>query len=177
MLRLELHLRGERYCSGDVDAGMVQLRYILRFANTGSQSVILSKDAGPVLEILAARDRAGLDVPVPEYRALVTNMFSRVLPLDSAKPGPGVIVLRPGKSFLVRKTVSVMVSRNPTSPRFLNSGDYFLQIVVQTWLNSEDLGAQQRERWKGWGYLWTDPIKSEPTRISIVATHKMSNCD
>ena len=175
-LRLDLQFKGERYCAGDVDGGTLQLTYALRFVNTRLRPMILSKGAGPILEILAAHDRAGLLGPAPQYRLLSTNVILHTLPLDSARPGPEAVILGPGRSYSVREIVAVPVSKNPPSPAFLASGDYFLQIAAETWSDSEELGTQQRERWKGWGYLWTEPIKSEPTQIRIAANHKMANC-
>jgi hypothetical protein len=174
-LRLDLQLKGEQYCEGDVDGGSVLLRYVLRFVNTGSEPVILSKGTGGILEILGAHLSDGLS-PKPEYRLLGDSITTHTRPLDSARPGPEVVILRPGDFFLMREVVGIPISISHNSPAFFASGEYFLQIVVETWLDSDELGAQQRERWKGWGYLWTDPIKSEPTRIKIAANHKMSDC-
>jgi len=177
-VRLQLELKGSRYCSSDIETDLLSLNYVFRFVNESSQPIIISKDAGTVLAILAAHDRSGLEGPTQEHRISVTTMYSEGgQPLDSPRPGPEVITLQPARSFAVRRTVSITLERNATSPHAFTPGGYLLQVLVRTWDDSDELARRQRERWKKWGYLWTDPIKSEPTPIKIEAQRSAPSCE
>ena len=177
-LRVDLQLSGERYCGGDVDGGWLQLRFVVRFVNVGSQPVILYRGAGDVSEMLAARSIGAVEGPKPEYRIFITHYISGTWRPTSERPGPTVAILQPGKHFQVQETVPIRFSRNASSSKYLESGGYFIRVVTDTWPYSPELGTEQRKRWRQWGYLWTEPIQSTPARIQLDAKHKMkANCE
>jgi len=176
-LRLLLRPTENRYCQGDAISGALQLHCRLRFVNDNSRPILINVNAGSVLEITAVPKGVRLDATVEPYRLLVTNVVFPGEPVASPRPGSDIVIVRPSKSFQTRQTVALPITSAAGRPGFLTSGDYSVQIVVMTWPGSAEGGAQLRKRWQSWGYLWTDPIRSEPIQVTVDAKRKLANCD
>jgi hypothetical protein len=178
MLRLDIRVKAERYCEGDVDVGSLQLRSVLRFVNSGKRPLILYKGAGYTIETRAARTVAGLQGTKPEYHCLVDVDFTGRTKLESAQPGPDFIVLQPQSDYAGVDVLGLVVGAGTGAPAgTLGPGSYYVQVTVGTsppTPQSELATASQR--WESWGYLWTQDIKSEPFLVKIDAKPKWRDC-
>jgi hypothetical protein len=83
------------------------------------------------------------------------------------------IVLRTGDAYEVKDELSV--STENESGKRLRSGTHMLQVVVQTWPYSAS-NIEWREKWNRTGYLWSDPLLSDPMPFGIAKNPIVADC-
>ena len=97
----------------------------------------------------------------------------------SLGPSPGSTFVRipPGKSYEVESEPFIPVKRVATKLPGLDAGKYVVQIEVETWPETQEVGRILANRWRKWGDLWTEPtLLSRPLRIEVSARPEVQSC-
>jgi len=159
-LQLTAEIVGSRYCAGD-RLDILQLSVRLRYRNVGGEKVIVYRGKNLFYQ---TRIRGGAGKP---YEVVVTNSRyndAEAEALGGRKPGGAFVTLRPGGEYETVITVGVGVARGK-GERVSNTiapGGHTLQVIASSWYESRRLAEQLRERWRGAGLLWIDPVAARP---------------
>lgn len=159
-LQLTAEVVGRRYCGGE-RLNILQLSVRLRYRNVGSRRLLVYRGKNLFYQ---TRIRGGAGKP---YEVLVTNSrFNDAEPeaLGERRPGGAFVALRPGATYETEVVVGVGVVPEG-SQRFANTiapGAHTLQVITSSWYESRRLAEELRERWRGAGLLWIDPVVAEP---------------
>jgi hypothetical protein len=162
-LQLTAEIVGRRYCGGG-RLNILQLSVRLRYRNVGSRKLVVYR--GKNLFYLT-RIRGG---PGKPYEVVVTNSRyndAEAEALGERKPGGAFVTLRPGGTYEAEVAVGVGVVPEG-SQRVANTiapGEHTLQVVTSSWYESRKLAEELRERWRGSGLLWIDPVAAQPLRF------------
>lgn len=173
-LRAEITISKARYCDGSSDAAVLQLDCDLRFTNVGREPLIVEKEGDVVGISLAEKVE---DLARPKYQWFPTLYFAGGASIDTPRPGVAFAVLKIGRSFQLRRTVPILFSTGEPVPGFVVPGSYWLRLRIGTWSDSDELAAKLSERWKRWGRLWTDDVKSTPILVTIQRGAKLQTCN
>ena len=159
-LQLTAEVIGRRYCGGE-GLNILQLSVRLRYRNVGSRKLLVYRGKNLFYQ---TRIRGGAGKP---YEVLVTNSRyndAEAEALGDRRPGPAFVTLRPGATYEAEVVVGVGVVPEG-SRRFANTiapGGHTLQVITSSWYESRRLAEELRERWRGSGLLWIDPVAAEP---------------
>lgn len=173
-LRAELIIQKERYCEGGGDTAVLQLECTVRYVNAGREPMIVSR--GGVVWVIALADTEK-EQEHPKYRWEIDNISSGGFSIDTPRPGPAFAILEAGKALEFARTVPIVFQVQGDQDGLVQAGSYSLQVVLGTWDHSAELEKKLRERWKKWGYLWTDDVKSVPISVTIDGKAKRHQCD
>ena len=159
-LRLTAEVVGRRYCGGE-RLNILQLSVRLRYRNVGSRKLLVYRGKNLFYQ---TKIRGGAGKP---YEVLVTNSRfndAEAEALGERRPGGAFVTLRPGATYETEVVVGVGVV--PEGPqRFANTiapGAHTLQVITSSWYESRRLAEELRERWRGSGLLWIDPVAAQP---------------
>jgi hypothetical protein len=93
-------------------------------------------------------------------------------------PGSTFVVLPPGESYRREAEPSVLVKRGATEFPGLTPGKYLVQLEVETWPETQEIGKILADRWRKSGNLWTRPyVTSSPLPIEIAEKPKVKSCE
>jgi hypothetical protein len=179
-LRLEIEPLAKRYCTGDKEGGTVHVQCVLRFMNVGSEPLLLYKGSGIARKQVAARSKEDLRVKRYALEGFITTVYANLEVSMSLGPRPGssFVILTPGKTFETKALIAIPVKWRASNLAGLMPGHYLVQIEVETWPESPELGEMLHERWKKWGSLWFEPyVTSEPLAITIERDPKTEACE
>lgn len=157
-LRLTAEVVGSRYCAGD-RLNILQLSVRLRYRNVGNEKVIVYRGKNLFYQ---TRIRGGAGKP---YEVIVTNSRyndAEVEALGERKPGGAFVTLRPGGEYETVIAVGVGVAHGERVANTIAAGAHTLQVITSSWYESRRLAEQLRERWRGSGLLWIDPLAAQP---------------
>ena len=161
-LQLTADIVGSRYCAGE-RLNILQLSVRLRYRNVGSQKLVVYRGKN-LFSQTRIRGGAGKG-----YDVLVTNSRyndAEAEPVDARKPGSAFVTLRPGGAYETVITVGVGVARGERVANTITPGEHTLQVITSSWYESRKLAEQLRERWRGSGLLWIDPVAAQPLNFN-----------
>jgi hypothetical protein len=179
-MKFEIEPLKERYCKGYPDVGTLQIESLLRFTNTSKAPLIFYKGSGAIYRHRTAKSLADMEARNLEYEMRTQIMYAEDTSLrDLLRPDPkGFAILDPDQSFAIKQLIPVTIkSAGSKSRAALAPGDYFVQVDVETWPESTDLGVVLAKRWEKWGKLWYSPLTtSEPLHVTIAENPKLEEC-
>lgn len=159
-LRLTAEIVGRRYCAGD-RLNILQLSVRLRYRNEGGERLFVYRGKNLFYQ---TRIRGGAG---ERYEVILTNSRyndAEAEPVDARRPGSAFVTLRPGGTY--EAVIVVGVGVTPGGPgraaNTIRPGEHTLQVVTSSWYESRRLAEQLRERWRGSGLLWIDPVAARP---------------
>lgn len=159
-LQITAEIVGRRYCGGE-RLNILQLSVRLRYRNVGSRRLVVYRGKN-LFYLTRIRGGAGKG-----YEVLVTNSRfndAEAEALGERKPGGAFVTLRPGGTYEAEIVVGVGVVPEGAQ-RVANTiapGEHTLQVVASSWYESRKLAEELRERWRGSGLLWIDPVAAQP---------------
>lgn len=157
-IRLTAEVVGRRYCAGG-GLNLLQLNVRLRYQNVGGRKLIVYRGKNLFYQ---TRVRGGASKP---YEVVVTNSRyndAEPEPLGERKPGGAFVTLRPGATYETEIVVGVGVARGGRLANTIAPGAHTLQVITSSWYESRRLAEELRERWRGSGLLWIDPVAALP---------------
>ena len=161
-LRLTAEIVGRRYCGGE-RLNILQLSVRLRYRNVGSRKLVVYRGKNLFYQ---TRIRGGAG---KGYEVLVTNSRyndAEAEPLGAGKPGGAFVTLRPGGVYEAEIVVGVGVTRGERVANTIAPGEHTLQVITSSWYESRRLAEELRERWRGAGLLWIDPVVAQPLNFN-----------
>ena len=175
LLVLTTEVMKARYCEWTERQATLRMSLRLVFKNNGRTPVIFSRlllVGGSEIRSLAENPRV--------WSPLTTVEDHLAYPSNSApgsSPGGDFVVLKPGKTFVGHKTISVaFLLRDPPARDERGPGDYSISLSIPTWWGSERAASLARERWKKYGHLETEGVKSEPMKFDIEKDPAIEHC-
>jgi hypothetical protein len=171
-LRLTAEIAGSRYCSGD-RLNILQLSVRLRYQNVGSRKLLVYRGKNLFYQ---TRIRGGAGKP---YEVVVTNSRyndAEAEALGERKPGGAFVTLRPGATYETEVVVGVGVARGERVANTIAPGVHTLQVVTSSWYESRKLAEELRERWRGAGLLWIDPVGAQPLNFDAGSEAPAAPC-
>ena len=157
-LQLTADIVGSRYCAGE-RLNILQLGVRLRYRNVGSRKLVVYRGKN-LFYLTRIRGGAGKG-----YEVLVTNSRyndAEAEELGGRKPGGAFVTLQPGGAYETELVVGVGVTRGERVANTIAPGVHTLQVIASSWYESRRLAEELRERWRGSGLLWIDPVAAEP---------------
>ena len=85
------------------------------------------------------------------------------------------VSLKSGESYEVKDNLSI--SLQDENGKRLRSGTLMLQVVVQTWADPTFSNIEWRKKWSNRGYLWSDPLISDPMPFVIAKQPRVRECN
>lgn len=157
-LQLTAEIVGSRYCAGD-RLNILQLSVRLRYRNVGVGKVIVYRGKNLFYQT-RIRGGAGKSYEV----VLTSSRFNdaEAEALGDRRPGGAFVTLRPDGEYETVITVGVGVARGERVANTIATGAHTLQVITSSWYESRRLAEQLRERWRGSGLLWIDPVAARP---------------
>jgi hypothetical protein len=180
VLRLETRLISQSYCRRQpLDKMNVELKLQLKFTNLGDEPVILYRKCDSVERI--SRSATVEDALARKYEENWNVMLASVFPhLVSGKeafpPQDYFVVLRPGESHYLIRTVGFEYCLPARQGCPALTGEHYLSVVFGTWKEPPKLAEQLRKRWRVFGMLWDENVTSEPMRFTVVDRPSAPSC-
>jgi hypothetical protein len=174
-MQLSTSVVRKEYCDRD----HLRLKLRFRFANVGSEKLILFKYSLAVTRYMVSRtaNDATNRRYVKEVKPFVELRISKS-PLASTPSEELFAILKPGDSYEINDDFHLSVSDGTRDTSdFLGPGNYLLQIRVPTWWWGDDNYNSMRERWREFGYLFSDDLTSEPMPIHIAKAPAVLKCE
>jgi hypothetical protein len=162
-LQLTAEIVGSRYCAGD-RLNILQLSVRLRYRNVGGEKLVVYRGKKNLFYQTRIRGGAG-----KAYEVIVTNSRfndAEAEALGDRKPGGAFVTLRPGGTYETVVAVGVGVARGERVANTIAPGEHTLQVITSSWYESRRLAEQLRERWRGSGLLWIDPVAARPLNFN-----------
>jgi hypothetical protein len=159
-LQLTAEVVGRRSCAGG-GLNILQLTLRLRYRNVGSRKLLVYRGKNLFYQ---TRIRGGAGKP---YELVVTNSRfndAEAEAVDAPRPGGAFVTLRPGGTYEAEVVVGVGVvpEGSARSANTIAPGAHTLQVITSSWYESRKLAEELRERWRGSGLLWIDPVAAQP---------------
>lgn len=178
-LQLTCYIVGQKYCRAKAgETNSLQIELGLRYTNSGKTTLILYNGVHVVTRKVVSRTPEDMSVKrflVDASNLVLTSQQSAIEP--EAAPGKSFVVLRPNDSFETKTTVVVLLNRkNGQAEGGLASGDYFLQVTVCTWAESQAFAERLRRAWGQTGMLWSSNLTSDPIRFNISEEAASNDC-
>ncbi|MBV9926165.1 MAG: hypothetical protein JOZ96_14190 [Acidobacteria bacterium] len=171
-LQLTAEVVGRRYCAGE-RLNILQLTVRLRYRNVGGRKLIVYRGKNLFYQ---TRIRGGGAKP---YEVLVTNSRfndAEAEPLGERRPGGAFVTLRPGGTYETEVVVGVGVARGERFADTITPGAHTLQVVTSSWYESRRRAEELRERWRGAGLLWIEPVAALPVSFDAVPETPAEPC-
>jgi hypothetical protein len=166
-LQLNTELIKLEACSED------RLRFTLRlhYTNKGNNVVILDKRNSDIPRYMVSRSLKNAIRKKYEMEAHV--LLGLDAAMDSVPDESQFVILKPGESYSVVEVFHFAGSDDEERPlRGLN----FLQFVVLKWYYPRASNTKWREQWQTKGYLWSDPITSNPMPFVVEKNLPVVDC-
>jgi hypothetical protein len=161
-LQLTAEVVGSRYCAGE-RLNILQLSVRLRYRNVGGEKLVVYRGKNLFYQ---TRIRGGAG---KAYEVVVTNSRfndAEAEALGDRRPGGAFVALRPGGTYETVVVVGVGVAHGERGTNAIAPGEHTLQITTSSWYESRRLAEQLRERWRGSGLLWIDPVAAQPLNFN-----------
>lgn len=164
-LRLTAEVVESHHCVGHA-ANIIFFTLRLRYANAGSRRLIVYRGKNFFYQ---TRVRGGEG---KGYEVVVTNSrFNDAEPeeLGGRRPGRAFVTLRPGGAFetVIKFGFGTPRGDAERGAHMLSPGEHTLQVITSSWYESRRLGEELRERWRGSGLLWIDPVAAPPLAFTV----------
>lgn len=178
-LQLTCYIVGQRYCRAKAGGtNSLQIELGLRYTNSGKTTLILYNGVHSVTREMVGRNPE--DMSAKRFLVDASNLAvtSRQTAIEAwPTPGKSFVVLRPNVSFETKTNAVVLLNRkNDQAEGGLAAGDYFLQVTVCTWAESQALAERLRRAWGGTGVLWNSNLTCDPIRFNISENPASEDC-
>jgi hypothetical protein len=178
MLQLKATVVDSTYC----EASNLRLTLQLTFHNTGSVPILLRKEGFRIGRYLINRDLGARRKGKRE--ADVVPMMNSLWVLMNRLEGRTIdesvfVKLEPGGSYIVPMDLHLpfVQEDDSPSPDSLRRGNYLLQVLVWTWLDTETFANHLQYEKNADGFLWTKSVMSELTPFSVGQNKKIKDCN
>lgn len=172
----------QRFCYGDAETFVLQLKLRLRFVNRTANKLILDKEIGKAwYGVTVARNEEDLAAGKYESNPNIDWFFSDKVKLPKEpslkSPGPGFALLAPGQAFDTEIDTGVVAQYdNPNEIKgAIRPGVHLFQMKLSAW-NRFARPEQFEKRWVQFGQLVTGEIRTEPLEIHIPTNPNVENC-
>jgi len=170
-LQLNTDLIKLEACSGDT------LRFTLRlnYTNKGKNVVIIDKRSSVIPRYMISRSLKNAINRKYEIEGHVfIGLDAAGMTDDSVPDESQFVLLKPGEAYSLIRVLTSASSYNDSSRplRGLN----FLQFVVLTWYYPRASNTKWRDQWQAKGYLWSDPITSNPMPFVVEKNLPVVDC-
>jgi hypothetical protein len=169
-LQLTASIAKQQLCSISENFDTLRLTLLLRYTNTSKEKLILYKGNRLFFQVFISRKGESAAPGTSVLRATHARYFDQEPEkIAAAAPGSAFTTLSPGGAYETRQVFSVVVARDGRS-RFnvsLDAGEHTLNLATSTWYESKKLADELRERWRGRGFLWTDPVGSNTVPFTV----------
>lgn len=189
-LEIKMEVINERYCLGD-SLGLIQdpetekfiqvpsifkvldIKFKVTLTNISSKPLIVQKDFFAVPQRIIARNLSLYNKGkfIRNSHFYIQPQFD-TLSADSP-PENKFVILKPGEVFSTE--IEDSIDLDGASPKIKN-GNYYMGIVVYIWGGQSWTGEELRKKWKKFGYLWLNPIITEPVRLPINIPATITKC-
>ena len=166
-----------KFCESDY----LRLQLRLRYYNNGNQTIILSRYSDRIAGYFISKSVN--DAKKEKYEQSYSPTYGRVTVLeiiDTKAPNEEFVILKPADSYelTVPAHFTFLYDGKDEDPGLLRPGDHVLEIRVQTWPVKQNVTTKLRKLWsdRGFGYLWTDSIMSQPMMFTIPKTRQVVRC-
>ena len=156
-------------CATRPNRDLLALTLQLRYTNVGKEKLILYKGVRIFYQALVSRVDETLARKL-EFRTSHAGYDDRnPEKLDTGSPGSMFTTLAPGATYETMKTIFVMVDRSGGARVnvAIGPGSHLVNLMVSTWYESRRLAELLRERWRGRGFLWTEPLTSNSVQFEV----------
>lgn len=168
-LELTTNLISKSYCAANPDMFMIRMKMLLRYTNVGKQVLIVPK--GNLITYW--RTGRNTDELLANSWVHVFWMFSGNGDMThlGSKPDSRFCVLKPGASCEIESS-----DVNIVNTERLDAGKYLLQVSVPVWNGTNEQAYSLRDKWKRFGFVWLDALKSKPMPFAVEEKPKMVDC-
>jgi hypothetical protein len=174
-LKLTVSCIKKEYCQADEDLDSLRMKIKLRFFNDGRRPVILYKDASLVSEIsIRPTPQSGINWTAPQVTTLSHYLPPQDVLVATERPSASFIVIEPQSAYELESYCGVFTSRDEKKQinGAIGTGSFELQLTILTWPENapnapNEIIGEVRQRWQRYGYLWSEPILSEPMSFTI----------
>lgn len=168
-LQLTAEVIEQKYCAINRDKITLQLKLRVRYANLGSERLIIYQGHDLFYQIKVRNEAASGTQP---YEVLLLNMhyfdeeFERI---DASSPGKVFEKLAPREVFEreIITGLGVTDEHKDRSSTTVRPGRHTIQVIVSTWYQTPQLAQKLKEQWQRKGVLWTQPLTSVPINMVI----------
>ena len=165
-LRLTAEIVESHQCVGEGPGIFYFITLRLRYTNAGAGRLFVYQGKNLFYQT-RVRGAGG-----EGYEVLVTNSRfndAEAEELGGRRPGRAFVTLRPGGTHetVVKLGFGVTLAGGGRVPNTLAPGEHTLQVVTSSWYESRRLGEELRERWRGAGLLWIDPLAAPPVAFTV----------
>lgn len=168
-VRLDVSILDQQACSSNSNTDVLQLMLRLRYTNVGKQKLILYKGNRIFYQVFVSRTEATTARRLA-YRTSHAAYYDKQLEkIDTNAPGSVFTTLSPGTWHETKQTIIVPVAKNGAGRVnvSLGAGEHLLSLTISTWYESRKLGESLRERWRGRGFLWIEPLISNAVGFEV----------
>lgn len=178
-IRLTTSIVSQKYCDGDAEVDVLQMRLQLCYTNVGKQRLIFYKNGNLILRQMVSRNLRAATAGQYELDGSITTLTSDDLKdVEEPVPGTAFVILQPGDTYKTKADIAIAVADTNLKQitGTLTAGDYLLQVTVGTWPELRSLGDKLHKRWRGSGFLWLDPITSTPMPFKVNKKRSAVTC-
>lgn len=173
-LRFTAEVVESHQCDGE-GAHLIFFTLRLRYTNAGGRKLFVYRGKNLFYQT-RVRGLEGKG-----YEVVVTNSRfndAEAEDLGERKPGRAFVTLRPGGTFETVLKFGFPVTRGDAvrTANMLRPGEHTLQVVTSSWYESRRLGEELRERWRGSGLLWIDPVAAPPLAFTVLGGAPSYRC-
>ena len=178
-LQLTTRIVGQQRCAVSSSLDVVRLTLLLSYANGGREKLILYRGSRLFFQVFISRTGDEASARKNELRTTHARYFDeqpeRIL---ASVPGNVFVTLSPGASYEIRQVISVPVAPDVNSKFNVSiaEGSHVLHVTSSTWYESRKLAEDLRQRWRARGFLWTDPLASNPIAFSVDVHRSAGRC-
>jgi hypothetical protein len=179
LLTLTVEVLRQRYCAAGADAASLETKLKLRYVNSGNEKLILYKGHDLFYQTRIRSVPKHEDTRPYEITFLNSRYFDEEFEaIDEPAPSRVFVILDPGATFERELVVGIGVVGDGANQgaASVKAGSHTLQLIVSTWYKTISLAQKLRERWKQKGYLWFQPLRTNPVALNIEVPKSLPQC-
>lgn len=149
------------------------VRIKLTLSNISSKPIIIQKDylSVPYSVIAISLKDFKKEKYISEVSSFFTLQFNTLG--ESSPPSEKFVILMPSEVFSTE--FDDLIYQNDLKTK-MNEGNYYLGYSIVIWGGQVWAGKEIRERWKDFGYLWTDSIFTGPILLTVAKPKTIDKC-
>jgi hypothetical protein len=171
-LKITASLAEQTYCS----ASNLRLTIHLTITNIGDEPLILDRDYFAIIHTsITGSELAGQGPRKFEFNNQIIMQFFKMN--DSRPDAKLFITLKPKEAFVTSIHDYIPAhDGDKTHGEFLKPGIYVHQSVLLPWGGRSRLGDELQKKWKQYGFLWVEPLTTEPIQFSVDRSPTIGDC-
>lgn len=175
-VRLITSVASQQYCTKAIDSQtgdpQLRLRLKLRVTNVSQEGLIIPRYGAATFGVVLSESLRDAEAQHYAYDSYSVLRKFRLAEPDFpmvAPPKEFFAVLKPDEYYDYEYSQQIDISlTDPGNQEWgLRSGNYLLQIRIQTWSWDGEKAKELQQRWAKYGYLWHYDVKSEPLHIRV----------